>query len=112
CQVGLFGKFLICFSPGAHFQFVFLFLFILSPKSVCNHYGQDRGAMLRRFFLASIGATDVQAGSSRVAVSISPLSRAVMIALMLATIVLGIYPQPVLRAIKAQQANVAKIENR
>jgi len=39
---------------------------------------------------------------------VSPLSRIMMIGLMVATIVLGVYPQPILRAIKWPSADVAK----
>jgi NADH:ubiquinone oxidoreductase subunit 4 (subunit M) len=44
-------------------------------------------------------------------VRISMLSRAIMILLMIATILFGVYPQPVLNALKSGDRSVAKIDN-
>jgi NADH-quinone oxidoreductase subunit N len=110
--VGFFGKFLIFFSAVAQKQFALVAVGVVTVACGFYYYLKVVRAMYWPANDASLGVAGVQSDSKSEAISISPLSRAVMIALMVATIVLGIYPQPVLRAIKAQQANVAKIENR
>jgi NADH:ubiquinone oxidoreductase subunit 4 (subunit M) len=40
-------------------------------------------------------------------ITVSVLSRTIMVLLMIATIVFGVYPQPLLNAMKSPRANVA-----
>jgi NADH-quinone oxidoreductase subunit N len=105
--VGFFGKFLIFFSAVAQKQFALVAVGIVTVACGFYYYLKVVRAMYWPAGDPLLGVADAQSGSKSEAISISPLSRAVMIAMMVATIVLGIYPQPILRAIKSRPASVA-----
>jgi NADH-quinone oxidoreductase subunit N len=94
---GFFGKFFIFVSAIAHKQFALVAAGIVTVA--CGFY----------YYLKVVRAMYWQPSVNKEAISVSSLSRIIMIALIVATIGLGIYPQPILRAIKAQTPAVAKL---
>jgi NADH-quinone oxidoreductase subunit N len=92
---GFFGKFFIFVSAVAQKQFALVAVGIVTVA--CGFY----------YYLKVIRAMYWQPSAKSEIILVSPLSRTIMITLMVATIVLGVYPQPILRAIKAQTAKVA-----
>jgi len=89
---GFFGKFFIFASAIAQKQFVLVAVGIVTVA--CGFY----------YYLKVVRAmywpADEQPSAKNDAITISPLSRLVMVALMVATIFLGVYPQPILNALK------------
>ena len=100
---GFFGKFFIFAAAIAQKQFVLVAVGILTVA--CGFY----------YYLKVIRAMYWPARDQPLAeketIAVSALSRTMMGGLMVATIVLGVYPQPILRAIKFQSADVVKIDN-
>jgi NADH-quinone oxidoreductase subunit N len=58
------------------------------------------------YYLKVVRAMYWQPSASNDAIAVSGLSRAVISLLIVATIFLGVYPQPILRAIKPQRENL------
>jgi NADH-quinone oxidoreductase subunit N len=92
---GFFGKFFIFASAIAQKQIALVAVGIVTVA--CGFY----------YYLKVVRAMYWQPAVKSEAISVSPLSRAMVIALMVATIVLGVYPQPILNAIKPHRDNVA-----
>jgi len=95
---GFFGKFFIFRSAIAQKQFVLVGVGIVTVACGFYYYLKVVRAM---YWPAS-----EQLSVKSEAITVSPLSRVIMIALMVATIVLGVYPQPILNAIKPHATNV------
>ncbi len=89
---GFFGKFFIFADAIAQKQFLLVAVGIVAVA--CGFY----------YYLKVVRAmywpTGEQFSVKNEAITVSPLSRPIMIALMVATIVLGVYPQPILNALK------------
>jgi NADH-quinone oxidoreductase subunit N len=89
---GFFGKFFIFAGAIAHKQFLLVTVGIVTVA--CGFY----------YYLKVIRAMYWPAGDQSSVkhdtIEVSPLSRLIMVALMVATIVLGVYPQPILNALK------------
>jgi NADH-quinone oxidoreductase subunit N len=92
---GFFGKFFIFVSAIGQKQFVLVAAGIVTVA--CGFY----------YYLKVVRAMYWQPSANNETIFVSPLSRLIMIALMVATIVLGVYPQPILRAIKSGRETVA-----
>ena len=99
---GFFGKFFIFASAIAQKQFVLVIVGIVTVA--CGFYYYLK--VIRAMYWAASEEGSIKDGP----ITISPLSRIMMIGLMVATIVLGVYPQPILRAIKWPTADVAKTD--
>jgi NADH-quinone oxidoreductase subunit N len=93
--VGFFGKFFIFVAAIAQKQVALVAVGIVTVA--CGFY----------YYLKVVRAMYWQTSANNETIQISTLSRAIMILLMIATIGFGVYPQPILRAIKAQSAPVA-----
>jgi NADH-quinone oxidoreductase subunit N len=89
---GFFGKFFIFAAAIAQKQFLLVAVGIVTVA--CGFY----------YYLKVVRAMYWPAGEQRSVnnerIEVSPLSRLIMVALMVATIVLGVYPQPILNALK------------
>jgi NADH-quinone oxidoreductase subunit N len=85
---GFFGKFFIFVSAIGQKQFVLVAAGIVTVA--CGFY----------YYLKVVRAMYWQPSVNNETIAVSPLSRAIMIALMIGTIVLGVYPQPILNALK------------
>ncbi len=89
---GFFGKFFIFAGAIAQKQFLLVTVGIVTVA--CGFY----------YYLKVIRAMYWPAGDQSSirndTIEVSPLSRLIMVALMVATIVLGVYPQPILNALK------------
>jgi NADH-quinone oxidoreductase subunit N len=89
---GFFGKFFIFAGAIAQQQFLLVTVGIVTVA--CGFY----------YYLKVVRAMYWPAGEQSSVkndtIEISPLSRLIMVALMVATIVLGVYPQPILNALK------------
>jgi NADH-quinone oxidoreductase subunit N len=89
---GFFGKFFIFASAIAQKQFVLVGVGIVTVA--CGFYYYLK--VIRAMYWPASEQLSVQNET----ITISPLSRLIMTALMVATIVLGVYPQPILNALK------------
>jgi NADH-quinone oxidoreductase subunit N len=96
---GFFGKFLIFWAAIAKAQTALVVVGVITVA--CGFY----------YYLKVVRAMYWQPATNNRAISVSALTRLMMILLIVATILFGVYPQPVLRAINPQPAEVAKIEN-
>ena len=92
---GFFGKFFIFVSAVGQKQFALVAVGIVTVA--CGFY----------YYLKVVRAMYWQPSASNNAIAVSGLSRAVITLLIVATIFLGVYPQPILRAIKPQRPHVA-----
>ena len=97
---GFFGKFFIFSAAIAQNQFLLVAVGILTVA--CGFYYYLK--VIRAMYWPPREQTSVRNET----ITVSPLSRIMMIGLMVATIVFGVYPQPILRAIKSQSTEVAK----
>ena len=93
---GFFGKFLIFVSAIAQKQFVLVAAGIITVA--CGFY----------YYLKVVRAMYWQSSANSETISINLLSRILIVVMIIATIGLGIYPQPILRAIKMQSGAFAK----
>jgi NADH-quinone oxidoreductase subunit N len=93
---GFFGKFFIFVSAIAQKQIALVAVGIVTVA--CGFY----------YYLKVVRAMYWQPGTSGEPISVSRLSRAMIILLTAATILFGVYPQPILRAIKPQPAAIAR----
>jgi NADH-quinone oxidoreductase subunit N len=91
---GFFGKFFIFVSAVGQKQFALVAVGIVTVA--CGFY----------YYLKVVRAMYWQPRASNDAIAVSRLSRAVISLLVVATIFLGVYPQPILRAIKPQRENL------
>ena len=89
---GFFGKFAIFASAIAHNQILLVVAGVLTVA--CGFY----------YYLKVVRAMYWQPSAAQEPVRISMLSRVIMILLMIATILFGVYPQPVLNAMKSNGA--------
>ncbi len=89
---GFFGKFFIFAAAIAQKQFLLVAVGIVTVA--CGFYYYLK--VIRAMYWPAAGQPSVQ----NEIITISPLSRLIMVALMVATIVLGVYPQPILNALK------------
>jgi NADH-quinone oxidoreductase subunit N len=96
---GFFGKFLIFWAAIAKAQTALVVVGVITVA--CGFY----------YYLKVVRAMYWQPAINDRAISISALSRLMMILLIIATILLGVYPQPILQAINPQAAEIAKVEN-
>lgn len=92
---GFFGKFFIFVSAVGQKQFALVAVGIVTVA--CGFY----------YYLKVVRAMYWQPSASNDAIAVSGLSRAVITLLIVATIFLGVYPQPILNAMKAKRADVA-----
>jgi NADH-quinone oxidoreductase subunit N len=92
---GFFGKFFIFVSAVGQKQFALVAVGIVTVA--CGFY----------YYLKVVRAMYWQPSASNDAIAVSGLSRAVITLLIVATIFLGVYPQPILRAIKPQREDLA-----
>jgi NADH-quinone oxidoreductase subunit N len=92
---GFFGKFFIFVGAVAHQQTALVTVGIVTVA--CGFY----------YYLKVIRAMYWQPSANNAPIPTSILSRAVMIVLIAATILFGVYPQPILNALKPPRVNVA-----
>jgi NADH-quinone oxidoreductase subunit N len=85
---GFFGKFFIFAGAIAQKQTALVVVGIVTVA--CGFY----------YYLKVVRAMYWQPATNNEAVSVSNLSRAIMILLIIATILFGVYPQPILNALK------------
>src|SRR5216683_289699 len=93
---GFFGKFFIFVSAVAQKQTALVAVGTVTVA--CGFY----------YYLKVVRAMYWQPSASNSAITVSSLSRAVIVLLIIATIWFGIYPQPILRAIGPQRQRVAE----
>jgi NADH-quinone oxidoreductase subunit N len=92
---GFFGKFLIFLSAVAQKQTALVVVGIVTVA--CGFY----------YYLKVVRAMYWEPGTNNHAISISPLTRAIIVLLIIATFLFGVYPQPILNTMKSDRANVA-----
>ena len=97
---GFFGKFLIFAAAIEQKQFLLVIVGIVTVA--CGFYYYLK--VIRSMYWP---ASDIR-GQQTHAMPVSLLSRALIVLMIIATIGLGVYPQPILRAIKPRTAAVAK----
>src|SRR5207244_817593 len=93
---GFFGKFLIFYSAIAQRQTALVVVGVITVA--CGFY----------YYLKVVRAMYWQPSANNSAITVSSLSRAVIVLLIIGTIWFGIYPQPILRAIGPQRQRVAE----
>jgi NADH-quinone oxidoreductase subunit N len=93
--VGFLGKFFIFVSAIAHKQTALIIAGVITVA--CGFY----------YYLKVVCAMYWQPATHNDPITINRLSRAIMILLMIATILFGVYPQPILNAMKTQRTEVA-----
>lgn len=104
---GFFGKFFIFAAAIEQKQFLLVIVGIVTVA--CGFYYYLK--VIRAMYWPA-GNADEQAPGRTEAIQVGLLSRALIVLMIIATITLGVYPQPILRAIKPRSAPVAKIERR
>jgi NADH-quinone oxidoreductase subunit N len=104
---GFFGKFFIFASAIAQKQIALVAVGIVTVACGFYYYLKVVRAMYWPVRSASQSVAGWQPAVKNETIAVSPLSRIVMIALVLATIAFGVYPQPILRAITPQRRQVA-----
>jgi len=92
---GFFGKFFIFVAAIAQKQIALVAVGTVTVA--CGFY----------YYLKVVRAMYWQPAASDTPIAVSSLSRAMIIGLIIATILFGVYPQPILKAIKSERANVA-----
>ena len=97
---GFFGKFFI--FAAAIEQKQFLLVAVGTITVACGFYYYLK--VVRAMYWPATEQPSVKNGL----ITVSPLSRLIMIGLIIATILLGVYPQPILRAIKPRPEEVAR----
>jgi NADH-quinone oxidoreductase subunit N len=93
---GFFGKFFIFVSAIAQKQIALVAVGIVTVACGFYYYLKVVRAM---YWQPSVGSDPI---------SVSRMSRAMIVLLTVATILFGVYPQPILRAIKPQSAAIAR----
>ena len=93
--VGFFGKFFIFVSAIAHKQTALVVAGVITVA--CGFY----------YYLKVVRAMYWEPSATGSPVQISSLSRAIIVILLAATVLFGVYPQPLLNAMKSPRANVA-----
>jgi NADH-quinone oxidoreductase subunit N len=97
---GFFGKFFIFVSAVAQKQTALVAVGIVTVA--CGFY----------YYLKVVRAMYWQPSTNNNTIPVSVLSRAIMILLIIATIVFGVYPQPILNALKPKREQVAQRSTR
>ena len=92
---GFFGKFFVFVSAIGQRQVALVAVGIVTVA--CGFY----------YYLKVVRAMYWQPSATTEAIAVTPISRAVMILAIIATIAFGVYPQPILNAIKSRPAAVA-----
>ena len=92
---GFFGKFFIFVGAVAQQQTALVVVGIVTVA--CGFY----------YYLKVVRAMYWQRSTNNNPIALTPLSRVVIILLIAATILFGVYPQPILNALKPPRANVA-----
>ena len=92
---GFFGKFFVFVSAVGQRQVALVGVGIVTVA--CGFY----------YYLKVIRAMYWQPSATNEAIAVTPISRAVMILAIIATIAFGVYPQPILNAIKSRSGTVA-----
>ena len=92
---GFFGKFFVFVSAIGQRQIALVTVGIVTVA--CGFY----------YYLKVVRAMYWQPSATNEAIAVTPISRAVMILAIIATIAFGVYPQPILNAIKSRPAAVA-----
>ncbi|MFN2541600.1 MAG: NADH-quinone oxidoreductase subunit N [Chthoniobacterales bacterium] len=92
---GFFGKFFIFYSAIAQHQIALVIAGIITVA--CGFY----------YYLKVVRAMYWQSANNLAAIPLSVLSRTAIVAMIIATIFLGVYPQPILRALKVQDQSIA-----
>jgi NADH-quinone oxidoreductase subunit N len=92
---GFFGKFFVFVSAIGQRQVALVVVGIVTVA--CGFY----------YYLKVVRAMYWQPATTNEAIAVTPISRAVMILAIIATIAFGVYPQPILNAIKSRPATVA-----
>src|ERR1700731_2345022 len=104
---GFFGKFFIFVSAVAQKQTALVAVGVVTVACGFYYYLKVVRAMYWPARNASHSVAGGQPSTNNNAISVSPLSRAMIILLTAATILLGVYPHPILRAIKPQRETIA-----
>lgn len=99
---GFFGKFFIFAAAIEQKQFLLVIVGIVTVA--CGFYYYLK--VVRAMYWPASDVRGLPATTQAIPVSL--LSRALIVLMIIATIGLGVYPQPILRAIKPQNASVAK----
>jgi len=92
---GFLGKFYVFYGAVAHQQTALVAVGILTVA--CGFY----------YYLKVVAAMYWQPSTNNQPITVSRLSRAMVILLIAATILFGVYPQPILNAMKRPHANLA-----
>ncbi len=104
---GFFGKFFIFVSAIGQKQITLVAVGIVTVA--CGFYYYLK--VVRAMYWPARNAPDSDAGgqpnTNDQAIAVTPLTRAMIFLLIAATIGLGVYPQPILRAIKPERENLA-----
>ena len=93
---GFFGKFFVFASAVAHKETALVVVGIVTVA--CGFYYYLK--VVRAMYWPARNASHCDAGGDSATIEISALSRVVMILLIVATILFGVYPQPILNALK------------
>ena len=93
--VGFFGKFFIFVSAIAHKQTALVVAGVITVA--CGFY----------YYLKVVRAMYWERGGADSPIQVSSLSRVIIVLLLAATVLFGIYPQPLLNAMKSPRDNVA-----
>ena len=96
---GFFGKFFIFVSAIAQKQTALVVVGMVTVA--CGFY----------YYLKVVRAMYWQSSVNNEPIAMGMLSRMVIVLLMIATVWLGVYPQPILRALKTQSPSVTRIDN-
>jgi len=94
--VGFFGKFFIFVSAIAHKQTALVAAGVITVA--CGFY----------YYLKVVRAMYWEPSGTGSPIQISSLSRAIIVTLLAATVLFGIYPQPLLNAMKSPRASIAQ----
>ena len=104
---GFFGKFFIFWAAIDKTEIALVVVGIVTVACGFYYYLKVVRAMYWPAHNASHSDAGGQPSSNNDPITVSVLSRAMIILLMIATIVFGVYPQPILNAIKPGRTNVA-----
>jgi NADH-quinone oxidoreductase subunit N len=105
---GFFGKFLIFLGAVAQKQTALVVVGIVTVACGFYYYLKVVRAMYWPARNASHSDAGGQPSTNGNTIAVSPLTRAIIVLLIIATFLFGVYPQPILNAIKPQRTNVAQ----
>jgi len=98
--VGFFGKFFIFVSAIAHKQTALIVTGVITVA--CGFY----------YYLKVVRAMYLQPPTNNDAISVTGLSRVIIALLIIASVLFGVYPQPIMNAVKSRGPNVARMSPR